>query len=232
MTARIGSIGSIGSILLLVVAALALGGCGRKDEKPPPPTFTDEGAAVQKRASQSLNETVVTAAKLRGCWAGLKGEGVVAFDLNYRKSGDRWSFDGLKPGKSSLAPEQSAAAQRCLGDAARGTSFAVDAKDALESAAPELVLRLGWPVPLPPEGGQLTNDQIARMVGGGGAGVITVAGCSDCQLRGEPPYGYKCVAKKSGSQTDCEEVGTNVCATTPKACLRGIFGGGGGIVMY
>lgn len=221
------------SVLLALALVALLAACGRKAEKPPPPGFTDEGAAVQKRASRSLNESVVTADRLRGCWAELKGEGVVAFDLNYRKSGDKWLFEGAQPGKSSLAPEQTAAAQRCMEGAARGSSFAADLKDGLEAAAPQLVLRLGWPVPLPPEGGQLGSDQIARMVGGGGgAGAITIAGCSDCQLRGEPPYGYKCVAKKSGSQTDCEEVSTNVCATTPKACLRGVFGGGGGIVMY
>ena len=220
-------------IVPLFAAALALAACGRKPDTPPYPGFTDDGVAAAKRASQGLEASVLQGPKLRACWAELKGEGAVSFDLNYRKSGDKWMFEGLKPGKvSTLAPEQSAAAQRCLNDAARGTSFAADLNDGLEAAAPEFVLRLNWPVPLPPEGGQLDEQQMARMIGGGAAGTPTISGCSDCVSNPNPPYGLKCAAKKSGSQTDCEEINSNTCATTPKACLRGVFSGKGGIVMF
>lgn len=143
--------------LVLLAIAVVLTACGRKEAKPPP-GFTDEGVAAQKRVSQSPQDAVVTAGKLRACWVDLKIDGgAVALD----------------------------------------------------------------------------NEQVARLFGTGGTGgVIPIAGCSDCQLRGEPPYGDKCVAKKSGSQTGCGEVATTVCATTPKACLRGLFGGSRGVIMY
>lgn len=221
--------------LVLLAVVFALVACGRKEEKPPPPTFTDEGAGAQKRVSQHLQDAVLAGGKLRACWAELKIDtGAVGLDLNYRKAGEQWAFDSAKlQAKSTVPAEQGAAAQRCVESVARGTGFAVDAKQPLEVAAPDFVVRLAWPVPLPPEGQPLGDDEVARLIGTGGTGgVITIAGCSDCQLRGEPPYGYKCVAKKSGSQTDCEEVATNVCATTPKACLRGLFGGSRGVIMY
>ena len=215
---------------------LALAGCTqrREAEAPPPPTFTDQGEAARQRIGSYLQSSVVTA-KLRACWGQLKAEGggAVATDLTYRKAGDTWTFDSVKVTRSTLTPDQDANAARCIEESARGTSFAVDSKEQLEQITREFVVRLGWSVPLPAEGTEMPSEQLARMIGTGGAGgVITIPGCSDCQLRGEPPYGYKCVAKSSGSQTDCEEVATNVCATTPKTCLRGVFGGLRGVIMY
>jgi len=219
---------------IMLGLSLAMAGCTQKrpEEAPPPPGFSDDGAAAGQRIGAYLQSTVV-ATKLRACWDQLKAEGAIATDLTYRKSGDTWTFDSVKVTKSTLSQDQDAMAQRCLEESARGTSFAVDSKQELEQLVRQFVVRLGWSVPLPAEGTEMPSEQLARMIGTGGAGgVITVPGCSDCQLRGEPPYGYKCVAKASGSQTDCEEVATNVCATTPKACLRGMFGGTRGVIMY
>jgi hypothetical protein len=219
---------------ILLGLSLAMAGCSQKrpEEAPPPPGFSDEGEAAGQRIGAYLQSSVV-AAKLRACWDQLKAEGAVATDLTYRKSGDTWTFDSVKVTRSTLSKDQDAIAQRCIEESAGGTSFEVDSKQELEQLVRQFVVRLGWSVPLPAEGTEMPSEQLARMIGTGGAGgVITVPGCSDCQLRGEPPYGYKCVAKKSGSQTDCEEVATNVCATTPKACLRGVFGGTRGVIMY
>ena len=217
----------------LALLLLSIVGCSAKEKQPPYPTnFNDEGAGLQKRLGSYLQQSIVTP-KMRECWRELPGQGAFAMDLNYRKDGDRWVFDKATVTKSSLEKGQETLAQRCVDDAAQTTSFPFDAKDSLESAAPQMVVRLGWPVPLPPEGGQVTDQQLARMIGGGGSGgVITVPGCSTCVSNPNPPYGYKCEARQTGSERDCEEVQSNICAVTPTACLRGFFGGSRGVIMY
>jgi hypothetical protein len=222
------------STLVLALCLATAVGCtqGRKGEAPPSPGFSDEGVGAQNRIGRHLQSSVV-GSKLRTCWGQLKGEGAVAMDLTYRKTASSWVFESVKATRSSLPPGNDAMAQRCVADSARGTMFPVDSKEPLEAAAPQFIVRLAFSVPLPAEGTQLTTDQIARMIGpGGSGGVITVSGCSDCVPRTEYPYGLKCVAKKSGSNVDCEEISSNVCATTPRACLRGVFGGTSGVIMY
>lgn len=221
---------TIGTLLLpLALAACAQFGQHAADA---PPGFSDEGAGAQTRISRALQDVVV-APGFRDCWAQLQGEGAVAADLTYRKSGGNWVFGDAAVRRSALPAGQEAQAERCLDAAARGSAFAVDAKEALENAAPEFVVRLAFPVPLPAAGAQLGDAEVARMIGVGGAGgVITVPGCSNCVPRTEYPYGVKCVSEKSGSNVDCEEINSNTCATTPKACLRGAFGGAGGVIMY
>jgi hypothetical protein len=217
----------IAAVIVLPVVMLA---CRREQTPPAWADFSDQGAAAANRIGRSLQDSV--ASRLRQCWGQLQGEGVIALDLNYRKAGSAWTFDNVRVTKSTLAGDQNAAAQRCLEESARGTSFAVESKEALESAASQFIIRLGWPVPLPPEGTPLTTEQIARMSGGSGTGVITVPGCSTCVSRKEYPYGLKCEARKTGSEQDCEEINSNTCAVTPKACLRGGFSGSGGVIMF
>lgn len=191
--------------------------------------FSDDGAAALQRLSSSLQEPAV-AAKLRSCLSQLKGEGLVASDLRYRKSGDSWTFDNAKVTKTSLAKGQDATVQKCIEESARGTSFSVDPNQELETAASEFVVKLGLPLPLPPEGTEVTNDAIARMIGTGG--VITMEGCSTCKLKTDGSGNYQCIAKKSGNEGDCEILSANSCATTPKACATGFFGGSRGVIMY
>jgi hypothetical protein len=226
----------IGIALAMSLAVLACSGKPKeeappKDEGPNPrPGFSDDGAAARQRIGQYFQASVVDA-DMRTCWKALKGAGIVAADLTYRKNGGNWAFNTAEVKKTNLTDNQDALAQRCLEAAASGTSFTVDSKEELETRAELFVVRMGWPVPLPPEGGEVSDSAMARMINTGGS-VITISGCSTCELRGVPPYGYKCVSKSSGSEMDCEEVSTNVCATTPKACLRGGFGGTRGIVMF
>lgn len=218
---------------IIVGLSLALTGCtrGPKEEaKNAPSAFSDNGAAASQRISRSLQEPAV-AAKLRNCLSQLKGEGLVATDLTYRKSGNSWTFNNAKVTKASLAQGQDATVQKCMEESARGTSFAVDSNQELETAAPEFVVRLGWSLPLPPEGMEVTNDAIARMIGTGN-GVITMEGCSTCEMKTDGSGSYRCIRKKSGSEVDCEVIGTNACATTPKACVSGFFGGTRGVVMF
>ena len=216
----------------IIILALCLGmaACtNRKEKAPLYPGFSDEGVGAQERIGRYLQDSVVTA-ELRTCWGQMKDEGVIAMDLTYRKSDSNWAFENVKVTKSTLPQWQDATAQRCMEESARETMFPVDSKEPLETVAPQFIVRLAFPVPLPAEGTQLTNDQIARMIGTGG--VITVSGCSECVRREEYPYGLKCVSKTSGSNVDCEEISDNVCAITPRACLSGIFGGTSGVVMY
>ena len=212
----------IGIALAMSFASLACSG-KPKEEPNPRPGFSDDGAAAGQRIGQYLQASVVDA-DLRSCWAQLKGEGVVAADLTYQKQGDNWALNAVAVKKTSLVDGQNAIAQRCLEEAARGTSFTVDSKEQLETRAQEFILRLGWLVPMPPAGTEVSDAAMARTIDPTTGKPIPM-GCSTCELRGVPPYGYKCVTKSSGSERDCEEISTNVCATTPKACLRGAFGG-------
>lgn len=221
----------VGIILGLSLALTACTQTPREEAKRFTYDFTDDGAAASQRISQSLQEPAV-AAKLRSCLGQLKGEGLVATDLRYRKSGSSWTFDNVTVTKTSLAQGQDATVQKCIDEAARGTSFSVDPNQALENDAPEFVVRLGWGLPLPPEGTEVTNDAIARMIGTGGAGVVTMEGCSTCKLKTDGSGNYECIRKKAGNEGDCEILSTNSCATTPKACVTGFFGGSRGVVMY
>src|SRR3990172_3812413 len=125
------------------------------------PSFNDEGVGAQDRISRYLKGSVVDA-RLRTCWSHV-GEGVIAMDLTYLKSGSSWAFEDVKVEGPTLLRGQDAAARLCMEESARATTFPVG------------------------EGVQLTDDQIARMIGSGG--VITVPGCSECVRREEYPYG-------------------------------------------
>jgi hypothetical protein len=221
-------------VAIIIGLSLTLAGCtqpAKEEAKKSSYDFSDEGAAAAQRISSSLQEPAV-AGKLRSCMSQLKGEGLVATDLRYRKSGSTWTFDNVSVTKTSLAQGQDAAVQKCIEEAARGTSFSVDSNQEIETVAPEFLVRLGWGLPLPPEGTEVTNDAIARMIGTGGAGVVTMEGCSTCKLKTDGTGNYECIRKKAGSEGDCEIISSNSCATTPKACVSGFFGGSRGVVMY
>ena len=223
----------IGTILAL---SLTLTACTktpneetREETRTPSRSFSDNGAAASQRISASLQEPVV-AAKLRSCLSQLKGEGLVGTRLHYRKSGSSWALDSVQVTKTSLPDGQDAAIQNCIMESARGTSFSVDSKEELETTAVEFVVKLGWAIPLPAEGTEVTNDAIARMIGTGG--IITMEGCSTCQLKTDGTGNYQCIKKTSGNEGDCEILSSNSCATTPKACVSGFFGGRRGVVMF
>jgi hypothetical protein len=228
--------GIVTALFLAIVACKE----GRKDdgkvdqkaEAPPIPTFTDNGASAQQRLGSYLQSSVVTP-KLRTCWNQLQSGGAVAVDLSYNKSGDNWTLENVKVTKSTLPKGQEATVQRCIEESARATTFPVDSKQELETVATHFIARLGFSVPLPPAGSGMTDAEVARMIGtGGGAGVITVPGCSDCVPNPNYPYGRHCVKKKSGSNVDCEEINSNLCATTTQACASGLFGGTRGVIMF
>ena len=218
-------------VLAFLIAMVACAHGGKPDTQTYPTKFNDNGAPMQKRVSGYFQQSVVSP-KLRDCWSRLQGQGAIAIDFTYRKSVNDWEFEKLIVTKSTLAKGQDALAQRCMEDSVRATSFPVDPKESLETAARQFVVRLGWSVPLPAEGTDMTGDQIARMMGGGAGGLGDVAGCSECVSRTEYPYGLKCESRKSGGHLDCREHSTNVCSTAPTACFHGVFTGAGGVILY
>ena len=122
---------------IIIGLSLALTGCtkaAKEETRQPPPIFSDNGAAASQRISVSLQEPAV-AAKLRNCLSQLKGQGLVGTSLTYRKSGSSWAFDDAKVTKATLPQGEDAAVQKCIQESARGTSFSVDSKEALETAA-------------------------------------------------------------------------------------------------
>lgn len=194
-----------------------------------PTSFSDNGVAAQNRISRSLQSTVMTPT-MRECWSRLQGEGAIAMDFSYRKSGNTWALDKVGVTKSTLPREQDTVALKCMQDSARNSSFPLDRRERLEKAAEKFVVRLSLSVPLPAAGSAITISQMARINGSGGLG--DVAGCSACVSRTEFPYGLKCEARSTGGQLDCREHDTNVCSLAPTACLRGFFSGASGVIMY
>jgi hypothetical protein len=205
---------------------------GEQGKQPPPGSSYTDADAAAKRVSAYLSSAVVTP-KLRDCWGRVKGEGLVGLEVVYRKAGATWTFDKARATASTLAKGQDEVLRGCLEEAARGTTFPVEAGEAIENMANVYYLNLAMPVPLPPEGGNVPEPQMARMIAtGGGNGEVTVPGCSECVSRKEYPYGLKCESRSKGGHMNCEEISSNVCATDSTTCLRGAWGGLGGVVMF
>jgi hypothetical protein len=213
---------------------VSLAACHRTPDVAPYPTsFSDQGASALNRLSEYFQKSVVTP-KLRENWSQLQGNGAVAMDFTYRKSGDTWTFEKVAVTKSTLSKEQEAMAQRSMEESAHSSSFPMETNEALEKAAEQFVVRLAVPVPLPTEGTQLTSEQIALIKGTGGGGLGGDAGgCSECVSRTEYPYGLKCESRSSGGHLDCKQgANSNICSTLPTTCLHGIFSGSSGVIMY
>jgi hypothetical protein len=216
----------------VLTSILMLPGCGRAPVTSEYPTsFRDKGASAQNRLGDYFQKSVITS-KLRDRWGQLQGQGAIAMDFAYRKSGDTWAFEKVAVTKSTLAKEQEAVAERSMEESARSTSFPLEPGEPLEKVAEKFVVRMTVPIPLPPEGAQLTSEQIALIKGGSGGGLGDVAGCSECVSRTEYPYGLKCESRTSGGHLDCREESTNVCSTAPTTCFQGIFSGSNGVIMY
>lgn len=217
-------------VLVLGLAVIACGRDSPSEEHEYPTTFNDDGSAVQQRVSAHVSEAVVP--RLRECWQGLTGDGLVALDISYGKSSGSWTFEKVAVKKSTLADPQEAAALRCAEEAVQAAAFPVAADEPVEEAAETFVVRLGVPVPLPADDAEVGSDAMARMVGTSDGGSADIPGCSACVSNPSYPYGLKCESKSSGGHLDCREHSSNVCSTAPTACLRGFFAGTRGVVMY
>lgn len=222
--------------LLVLALTLAVAGCTQtasptvandpKAQAPPEDVFKEDLAEAQTRINRHF-ANVVSTTGLKDCLSRVQGEGLVAVDFIYTKSGGNWTFSKAGATKSNLDKSQDAVALECLTAAMGNASFPVETGNSPEAAPDTFLVRWTWPVPLPP-----TSDQVAaRMIGGGGLGA-DISGCSACVRRTEYPYGLKCEDRERGGQGDCREHSSNVCSTAPTACLRGSYGVAGGRFIF
>jgi hypothetical protein len=115
------------------------------------------------------------------CWNALGKDALVGLEFHYRKAGGNWQFGSVAPQSSRLAKDQEQAAAACVAEAARGTSFPVDAKNAGEVGATVLVLRWEWQVPLPSSADEVAARTTNPRPGGPELPVPPV--CKICKAR-------------------------------------------------
>ena len=97
----------------------------------------------------------------------MQGKGTIALKYTYTKTGGRWFLTRLETERSTLPTGQDAVARKCMLEAVRGSSFAVEADESTQNT---FVLNWNWPVPFPPNAAQLTRSMFAAKPTGDGAG--------------------------------------------------------------
>ncbi len=231
--------------IIMIASIFALlhqgGGLAQRQRAQIPPARVAERAELtpaqivtaQQRINRYFHNDVVP--KLKECWRGLQGKGMVQFDYSFTKtSAGRWVLEKVSAGDSSLPADQAAKALSCMQAAARGTSFASIREDADQRT---FALHWDWPVPYPTNGDILKNAMFAMRAKSGGASTTT-----DCDGHGAAPKCLKC--DKGTCKKVC--VGYTVCidakvvlGQTPTCELNGTcasggpFGvGGGSRVIY
>ena len=187
----------------------------------------DKDTQAQNRINSFFYVALVP--KLQSCWNRVQGKGEITFQYTYRAAGTNWVWQQQEVEGHTLAQEQAAMALQCMQDAARGTSFPMEAAEAARKGN-ELVIHWTWPVPLPQDA-----TVMGRMIGGGGGSGECQKKCVNCDC---PflPLGIgvlcKCVAACSGYTAPCV-VDSNKKGCTMKLpeCTSGRIGFGGSIVI-
>jgi hypothetical protein len=202
---------------LLIGAALVVGfaACNRPQRSDLLDDL-EQTIAAQQVVNHYLFSSVTP--KLRTCWSKLQGEGTVDIALRYRKSDGKWAFERAEPIRTTLPNEQLAAAVACMGESAKGSSFALD-ESAGEKAFERFVVKWTWLVPLPEEG----SEAMARRAGG----LTPASGCAKCISN----YPARCQWSETGKEEDCRVEAPNACSTTGTKCLTGIYGRAGNMIV-
>ena len=206
-----------------------------------PPEVAQTGASTAQLQQARLEKVMTTQQgvnryfhsevmpRLKDCWNSLRGSGSVELDHEYKKGADgRWRPSGLVVSKSTLPKGQETIAVRCMQVAAGGTSFPAEGTDGTTTT---YVIKWKWPVPFPPNAGQLTTAMFARLNNGGGGG--------GCDGQGTAAKCYTC--SKDGH--DCEKVCVGyseckvtfpgrLCTAQGKCASGGPFGLAGGGIIY
>src|SRR5262249_14288459 len=98
------------------VAADAQEGAGQKvSPSQPGVKLRKQIAKAQNRVNDYFRNTVATP-KLRECLSRVQGQGDVAIDFAYKRSGERWAFEKLALIKSNLPAGQDEIVLRCIQD--------------------------------------------------------------------------------------------------------------------
>jgi len=177
---------------------------------------------TQQRINRFFHGDVMP--KLKNCWSNVKGKGRISLKYTYTKNGGRWFLTRLATQRSTLPAGQDAVAQKCMLEAGRGSSFAVEAD---ESTQKTFVLNWTWPIPFPANADLLTRSMFAARPTSGGSG--------GCDGWGTEPSCFACKAtcdEVCVGYSNCEgsEIGTKCSG---KCASGGPFGvTGGGLVIY
>ena len=194
--------------------------------RPTPPVQSVTIARVvntQQRINRFFHGDVMP--KVKNCWSNVKGRGRISLKYTYSRKGARWFLNRLETQRSTLPTGQDAVAQKCMLEAVRGSSFAVEAD---ESTQTTFVLNWTWPIPFPTNADQLTRSMFAaKPTGTGGAG-------GGCDGWGTPPSCFAC-------KSTCDEVcvGYSQCGgdetqtkCAEKCASGGPFGVTGGTTIF
>jgi hypothetical protein len=191
------------------------------------PSAFDRTIATQKRLNSYFHTAVVP--KLGTCWNRVQGTGTIAIEFTYTKAGSGWVPERLGVHRSTLPRGQEAVALQCMQDSVRATSFPVEQG---EGAQTKFAVTWSFPVPWPADASERANVMF-RSQGGTGAtggcdGEGTAASCKTCvKAGGVASCKTVCVGSKECNLKTwgCEETGG-------KCASGGLFGVGGGMVMY
>jgi hypothetical protein len=219
--------------LLAGMVIVLLSGCG---QTAPPgevrvreeaPTSVDRETATQNRINSVFYVALVQ--KLKDCWSGIGGKGDITFKYTYRADGTNWRWQQHEVESSTLTKDQDAIALKCMQDAARDSSFPMEAAEAAHRS-PEFNLHWTWPVPFPQD-----VTALGRMIDTGrGGGEGCKKSCVDCDCPFKPGTGVvcSCAMTCSGYTSPCtvhsDAKGCNM--QLPK-CATGKLGGFGGVII-
>jgi hypothetical protein len=220
-----------------VVIAVTLASASACNREPPPAADTihflptepapsvDADTAAQNRINAFMFVAVMP--KLQSCWGKLQGSGSVVFRYTYRRSGTNWVWRAQEVESTTLDKGQMPAALQCMTEAARESSFPMEASEAARRGD-EMNIHWEWPVPFP-------NDVAAlgRIISGGGGGKECSKSCVKCDCPFLPGgVVCSCASACSGYTAPCVlDTNKKGCSMRLPACATGRMGGFGGVIV-
>ncbi|HEV8370578.1 MAG TPA: hypothetical protein VGQ39_21700 [Pyrinomonadaceae bacterium] len=230
------------TLIMFVVSTLSLIGLSGASPQTGSPTRQKTTITTGQRPQITLQRTVSTQQrinrffhgdvmpKLKNCWSNVKGKGRISLKYTYTKKGGRWFLSRLETKQSTLPTGQDAVAQKCMLEAVRGSSFAVEADESTQNT---FELNWTWPIPFPANAALLTRSMFAAKPNSGGSedencdGWGTPAYCWAC-ISSNPP---RCVKVCVGAPRCTEQVNGD-CSMEGKCASGGPFSVSGGTTIF